>query len=377
MRILLLADANSPHTSKWAISLADLGHNVAIFSFSPSVTNLYDRYPNIKLFDAGISVSNFNSTEAHLSKIIYLKSITIVRQLIKKIMPQIVHAHYASSYGLVGALSNFHPFFISAWGSDVLSFPNRSIIHRLILKFNFFKADKIFSTSKIMGEKLIEYTSKPIVIIPFGVDLKLFKAESKKSELLLNEITIGTVKSLEKNYGIDLLIKSFNMVKTKLPNLKLRLLIVGSGKDEIEFKKLSENLGLKNDVHFTGYIKHSEVPRYFNLMDIAVFLTRGTESFGVSVLEASACEKPVVVTNIGGLPEVVDDNITGYIVEAGNIGQAASAIEKLILDRELRTILGKNGRHMVEQRYDWKQSVNQMIKMYESVLDDSINRVCQ
>ncbi len=77
------------------------------------------------------------------------------------------------------------------------------------------------------------------------------------------------------------------------------------------------------------------------------------ESFGVSVLESSACEKPVVVSKVGGLPEVVKDGITGIIVEPHNIQATAVAIEKLVLDVNLRKQFGKQGREMVKGKYDW------------------------
>ena len=95
------------------------------------------------------------------------------------------------------------------------------------------------------------------------------------------------------------------------------------------------------------------------------------ESFGVAVLEASACSKPVVVSNVGGLPEIVEDGITGFIVEKENPEVLAEALEKLILDIDLRIQMGKNGRNKVINEYNWKDSVAAMISIYESITIDS------
>ena len=76
-----------------------------------------------------------------------------------------MHAHYASSYGLIGSLMNFSPFVLSVWGSDVFEFPKLGIINKLVLKYNFFKADKILSTSNIMAKEIQLYTNKDIEVI--------------------------------------------------------------------------------------------------------------------------------------------------------------------------------------------------------------------
>jgi len=102
---------------------------------------------------------------------------------------------------------------------------------------------------------------------------------------------------------------------------------------------------------FTGKVNYGEVPKYHNMLTISVFPSIfESESFGVSILEASACEKPVVVSNVGGLPEVVDDQKTGFIVPPKDPEKLAEAIEKLILNESLRLQIGKAGRIMVKEK---------------------------
>jgi len=91
------------------------------------------------------------------------------------------------------------------------------------------------------------------------------------------------------------------------------------------------------------------------------------ESFGVAVVEASACGVPVVVTDVDGLSEVVEQDRTGFIVPREDVGSLASAIRSLILSASLRTRLGQGGRASVQRRYDWDASVTRMIECYEQV----------
>ncbi|MEJ2618117.1 MAG: glycosyltransferase family 4 protein, partial [Ignavibacteriaceae bacterium] len=121
-------------------------------------------------------------------------------------------------------------------------------------------------------------------------------------------------------------------------------------------------------VEFTGRIPSEKVAAYYNQMDVAVFLSKN-ESFGVAVLEASACGLPVVVSDVGGLPEVVENNITGLIVEKENHLAAAEAIEKLLLEPDLRNKMGANGRKRVEKFYNWDDCVDQMINIYSDILN--------
>lgn len=108
---------------------------------------------------------------------------------------------------------------------------------------------------------------------------------------------------------------------------------------------------------------------YHSLLSIAVFPSiNDSESFGVSVLEASACEVPIVASRIGGLPEVVQDGITGILVPPKDEAALAEAIEKLVLNAELRSKLGKAGRRFVQQNYELTSSVAKMTKQYREIL---------
>ena len=303
-------------------------------------------------------------------KLSYFKTLKKLKKTINEFKPDIVHAHYASSYGLLGALTKFHPYVLSVWGSDVFDFPKKSFVHKTIFKFNLKAADKILSTSHIMAVETKKYTSKEIEITPFGINTEVFKPIPVKSLFNQNDIVIGTIKTLEAKYGIAYLIKAFSIIKKKLPSLPLRLLIAGGGSLEQELKKLCKELNIINDTIFAGLISYNKIMDYYNMLDIYVALSiNDSESFGVAILEASACEKPVVVSNIGGLPEVVENNITGFIVQPENENEAADAIIKLIQDETLRNFFGKQGREKVKKHFEWNENENQMINIYKELLN--------
>lgn len=369
MRILILSDSDSPHTIKWVKSLALQNIEIGLFSIHKANLKIYGGVKNLRIYDLGIDRKLQSKGEKDLSKVLYFKGIIQLKKILKIFKPDILHAHYASSYGLLGSISNFHPLVISVWGSDIYNFPKRSLIHKAIIKFNLSKADQILSTSYTMKREIENYTSKEIIVTPFGIDIELFKPKNVKRVFEQNDLVIGTIKTLEKKYGIEYLIRAFSIVKKNHNTKSLKLLIVGKGSQEQYLKNLVKELGIQNDTVFTGYINHEIVQDYHNMIDINVSAsTEDSESFGVAVLEASACGKPVIVSNVGGLPEVVENEKTGFIVEKENPYSIADALNILLSNEQLRNQLGTNGRTKVIKEYNWIDSVDKIIFIYNSIL---------
>lgn len=367
MRILLLSSANSIHTKRWVISLAQRDIEICLFSLEENRDLEYEKFPNITIIDGGFK--NNSSKDGEMSKITLIRYLPKLLKAIRNFKPDIVHAHYATSYGLLGALCGFKPFVLSVWGSDVYDFPKVSFIHKLMIRFNLYKANKILSTSHVMALETMQYTNKEIHVTPFGIDLLKFKKMQVDSVFLTETIVVGTVKTLSSKYGIDYLIRAFKIVKENNPDLPLKLMLLGDGEDKAKLMKLCTDLQISDDVVFMGNIANDLVPNYLNMMDVYVALsTLDSESFGVAIVEASACEKPVVVSNVGGLPEVVANNKTGFVVESKNPQEAANAIEKLILDKDLRVAMGKEGRERVKELYNWEENVSLVVEIYNELI---------
>jgi glycosyltransferase involved in cell wall biosynthesis len=365
MKILFLSDLNSIHTKKWVKTLSEKGCDLLVFGLSKPTDHYYESLQNVQIAFADQMNVRYRSK---FSKLSYFKHIGKIKQLYQEYQPDIVHAHYATSYGTLGSLLKKKPFLISVWGTDVFDFPQESGINRYLLKRNLAKTTEVFSTSKRMAVETKKYTNKPIHVVPFGVNTKVFQP---KEEVRPNEapqkLVIGIIKTLEKNYGIDTLIKAFKKLVTELHDLDLELQIAGEGSEEENLKKLVRDFQLEEQVKFLGYINHSEVQQAFQKMDMAVIASL-TESFGVSAVEAAACGLPVVATNVGGLPEVVIDGVTGLLCEADNVNDLAEKMSQLVQDRSLRLKMGKAGRQLVLDHYDWDKNVDLMIDHYQRIL---------
>jgi len=231
MKVMILADPASAHTIKWVSSLSKKGVDIFLFGLTDYNPQNYYSLRNVRIYSEGLDKSLFTKKDGAFSKIAYLKQIKKLKLFIKENNPDIVHAHYATSYGLLGVLSGFHPLVISVWGADVYNFPQQSFLHKALLRYNLKKADKILSTSNIMATEINKYTPKQIEITPFGINLQEFCPRHADSPFAPGDIVIGTIKSLEKKYGVEYLIRAFKILKEKYTELPLKLLIVVGGSE--------------------------------------------------------------------------------------------------------------------------------------------------
>lgn len=372
MRVFVLSDLSDVHTKKWISSLANNRIEIFLFGLNKPDLNFYQELEHVTVYSVDL-VSKLHNPMRNgaWEKLGYLKVIHTLKQKIKEFQPDILHAHYATSHGLLGALTGFHPFIISVWGSDVYDFPKVSFFHKAVLKFNLNKADKILSTSHIMAKQTQIYTSKKIEITPFGVDIKLFQKKDIKKES--GPFVIGTIKALSYKYGIDTLIDAFNIVKNNYPYKEFVLNIIGKGDEKEMLQKKVNEMGIEHFVNFIGEIENSKVPEYLNQMDVFVALSRlDSESFGVAVVEAMACECPVIASAVDGFKEVMVDGETGYIVPYNDPQAAAEKIQKLVDDNGLREYFGRMGRQRVCKLYDWSNNVDTMINIYQNILNKKL-----
>lgn len=359
MKICYLADVNNYHTKKWCRFFRNLGHEIIVISLTRGELE-------------GIQVYSFEETElrkrSDFSKLSYLSKIKEIKKIVAKEKPDIVHAHFASSYGLIGSLLKFSPYILSVWGSDVYIFPNKSLIHKLLLRHNLKKADYLWSTSEAMMKETKKYIDKPIQVTPFGVDTEVFKPMSNKYRCN-DKFIIGITKTLSKIYGINYLIESLPKVISSYPELRIILRIVGKGEEENSLKKLVEELNLKENVEFVGYIDNEEaMAEQYNQFDIAVFPSL-FESFGVSAIEAQSCGIPVIVTNVGGLPYVINRDKSGLVINKENTKEIANSICYMIDNREKLSLMGANGRQFVIENYEINNNFSSINRLYNEIIE--------
>lgn len=338
MKICFLAPANNSHTKKWCEYFINNGYQVDVISF---VDDKIDKV-NVHFIDCGV-----NTTDNYIKKIKYLFKTKKVKKIIKEIDPDIINAHYATSYGMIAARCKLKKYILSVWGSDVYDFPKKSFIHKLYFKYILKKSPYIFSTSNAMKDEVRKYTKKEIFITYFGVKMDLFKPGKKNKEF-----TIGTVKALKDKYGIKNIIEALEIIKEKRPDIKVKCKIAGSGEKEEEYKRLSKEKNV--DIDWLGFISQEEASLVWQELSVGLLPSSISESFGVSAVESQACATPVIVSNVPGLLESTTEK-SRLVIEKNNSYELADAIIKLYDNPKLRNAMGKYGREYVLKKFEYNK----------------------
>ena len=356
MKILFIGSHRSNHSKKWVNNLVARGHDVML---------VYQNAPN------DTSVEFDPRVRTHMLRYggykSYFLNIPEVRRIYKDFSPDVVNVHYMSGYGMMAELAGLRPLVLNCYGSDIFVAPKNNRITYCLIKKILKSADAVAATSKAMAaeaERIMGNPIKKVTVTPFGVDVNHFKKNENRS--YSERPIIGIIKYLKPEYNIPLLIKAFAIAKEK-SLVKPLLHIYGSGPLKDEFVSLCKQLNIYDDVIFFETIPNQEVPKALNTMDIFVN-SSFVESFGVNIVEAMACELPVVATPCPGPKEVIDNGITGIVLKDWDENELAEELIKLVDNPTLLLQYGKAGREKVLREYDWSQNVETLINVYKQVI---------
>jgi len=197
------------------------------------------------------------------------------------------------------------------------------------------------------------------VVTYLGVDTSQFQPGKRTS----SDPTILFVGSLVESKGLKYLIEAMPRIVNGFPGA--RLVVIGRGSGQNGFRELARTLHVEKNVLFEGFVEHGAIHSYFQQCDIFCLPTL-SEAFGMVLLEAMSCAKPVVATNVGGIPEIVEHGRSGLLVPPSNSQALAEAITSLLQDADLRGKMGRHNRTLCEQRYDWDKIIDVIEEVYES-----------
>ena len=363
MKILIKGPADNAHVYRWALALINRGHQVTVFS------SVYGEIPCVKIVLFTEKKTNY------LLKIIKkIDRILQFRKLIREFKPEIVHIHYlAVGWAELISIIGIKNLIISVWGSDIIFDNGKEPLKLRIYKYFLLnRARYICATTHFLAKETKKYLQKKktINVIPFGVDTKLLKNLNNKKRIYnKSKIKIGFVKHLQPKYGPHVLLVAFKKVVNEYPNVEL--IIVGKGYLENKLKNMAINLKIENKVKFLGYYPQNKIKDVYLDIDIFVMPSK-SEAFGVAAIESQSMEIPVVASRIGGIPEAVQDGITGILVKPGDSDELADELMRLIKNDEMRFKMGVNGRKFVKKNYEWANNVDQMEKIYFQCIKNNI-----
>lgn len=204
-----------------------------------------------------------------------------------------------------------------------------------------------------------------IEVIPPGVDTNFFHPLNvQKEENVL--FFLSSLNSSHRYKGLDYLLEAIAIVKKEIPNIKL--VVGGEGSLLEHYKNMTASLGIARNVEFLRFIPEEKLPEYYNKCDVYVLpsVSSAQEGFGISLLEALACGKPVVTTSITGAAKDVVERNLGIVVEPQDAAALARAIKEVLFGIDDYKWL--SGRKLIEEKYSWEKVASQVERVYEEAL---------
>lgn len=302
----------------------------------------------------------------------------------------LVHAHFTPDAILALPLSKKLnvPLFVTCHGSDVMVSDRHLLMSGKLSAIRYLlgrerlkkSAAKFIAVSKFLRDAMIQrgFPAEKVVVHYIGVDTtKFYPPKDTLAKVMDGDFILSIARHTEVK-GLDVLLKAFAKVVNAHPTL--RLVQIGSGGLTQELKKLATQLGIRNNVDFLGVQSPTEILPYLQSCATLVLSSRkakngAEEALGLVLLEAAACGVPCIGTNVGGIPEVVVDGETGFIVESENIQALSEKMQMLLTDRALAKKMGGRGRVMVCEKFDINTQAKKLEGMYSEILE--LRGVCR
>lgn len=294
----------------------------------------------------------------------YFKTIDLNGFTLVHCITEFPHSFVAARCARINKL----PFIMGAQGTYGVLPLTKNI--RPFLKWSYSQAKEIIVPSQFTKEMIIKYSGEDynISIIHNGVNFYRFEKQPDISDLkekYKEKKILLTVGGLIPRKGQDLVICALPKILKKHPNIKY--ILAGAGRMLENWQQLAKNLNIEDYIEFLGRIEADEINRCFYLCDIYVHtpivVNLSFEGFGIVYLEASACGKPIVASDAGGIRDAVIDGKTGLIARDRDVDNIADKIIELLDNDDLRKEMGEAGREYAKE-HDWKIITEKFIEKY-------------
>jgi len=279
----------------------------------------------------------------------------------------LLHVHYSIPHATAAYLSRGltgKPYVVTLHGSDV-TILGSDPSYEPVNTFSVEQADAVTAVSRFMAEEAKNTlgVNKEIRVIPNFVDTEVYSpAPCELMEQPERDIVVAHVSNFRAVKRVDDLVYAMCMVTKAAP--KAKLMLIGDGPERHRVERLIDKMDLRHNVVLTGY--RSDVPDLLRCVDTLV-LPSETESAPLTILEAMSTGLPVLATNVGGIPEIVEDGRNGFLVPLKHPEDIAEKILELHGDREKMRRMGAAARETVLERYSTEKVVQQYLDVYRRV----------
>lgn len=346
--LCLLGDATSPHIQRWAAEMRARGYRVSLVTARPAP---------IEGVEQKVLSPVRRSTD-------WLLRVGQARRHVQALAPDIVHAHYITSYGYLAARCGRHPLVMTAWGSDLLVTPQTNALVRWLTGWSLRRADLITGDSQSLIDAARAYgPACPVQEIHWGVDLARFAPAPWTGKAGLQ---IVSLRSWEPNYNIDTIVEAVAALVARYPAAGVQLHLLGGGSMEAALRALVGARGLERQVVFHGRLDDAGMARVLAQCKLSVSVPT-SDATSVSVLESMACGLAVVASDL-------DANRTwlgaSLLVPPRDAAALAHCLEALIADDARAQRHGQENAQRIARDGDRAAQMDTMDRLYRERMNN-------
>lgn len=345
--------------------MSDLAGHLKMRGYTVAVCSFRNGEVRRKLEREGIEVIILNKNRPYDPVFLFK-----LASIIKRRRVDLVHSHLivADIYGWIACKLLSLPFMITVHGEGLTDLRHGGSVLNFIMR----RTGRVVAVSEDLRRKIARKASPDnLSTVHNGIEIEAFNLDHRSippanidPRLNESDLIVGSVGRLHPVKGYGYLLEAVPKVKAAVPRVKF--VIAGEGVLRRELEEKAERLGIGGTVLFLGH--RDDIPEVLSCFDIFV-LPSLTEGISISILEAMAASKPVIATDVGGNPEVVEGGTTGVLVKPENPDELARAIVALAENPTMRDAMGRAGRKRVMERFSMKA----MVSKYEGLYDDLIS----
>lgn len=344
--LCLLGDATSPHVQRWAREMQLRNYRVSLVTARPAPIDGVEQH---------VLAPVRRSSD-------WLFRVGQTQRLVARLAPDLVHAHYITSYGYLAARCGRHPLALTAWGSDLLVTPHKNPVARLLTGWSLRQADLITGDSQSLVDAAQAYgPTCPVQEIHWGVDLARFAPAPWPVKTGLH---IASLRSWEPNYNIDTIVTAVAELLVQRPGTDIQLHLLGGGTMEAALRAQVASLGLDEKVVFHGRLDDTGMAQVLARCKVSVSVPT-SDATSVSVLESMACGLAVVATDLDANRKWLGSRL---LIPPRDVKALARCLESLAVDDAGMQQVGYNNAERIKRDGDRNQQMNAMDQLYQQLV---------
>jgi glycosyltransferase involved in cell wall biosynthesis len=372
MRILYFSASCGPHDQRFLNALAETEHEVAYLQLGPEARSHAGTSLPSRIRQVAWSGAKRAFAWHHM-----LVLVPELRRVLQNIQPHVVHAGPIQTCAFLAVLSGYRPVLTMSWGFDLMQDAERNAWYRFVTRYTLKRSTLFTSDARVTRSRAVHYGMREdrTMMFPWGVDLQHFAPGASRQMIgrtrthrnarpgsPKTDFTILCNRSWEPRYGVDVLARAF--VRAAPRNPRLRLILMGAGSQGPALRNILGNAGLRRRVRFVDTVAPPLLPRWYRAASLFVSPSH-VDGSSVSLMEAMACGRPVLVSDIAANKEWVKHGRNGWIFRDGDDRALATAMLALAKDPVRLQRAGKRARSTAERRANWKENFRVLLRGYE------------